>query len=96
MLPEKGYIVPRYYRFFHSSPYQKHIVQIIIMQFDDLLKIVKGTFIIFVNIIAAGPKPKQRHENSYKFPSDRNRTSYLESMCNGIVKYASFRSNLRI
>ena len=33
-----------------------------------LRKIVIDTFDKFVNIRGAGPKPKQRQRNSYKFP----------------------------
>ena len=56
----------------------------------DNLKITNGPLITAVNIPGAGRKPKQEDENSYRFLSHNTRTSFLESMCNGTLKYASF------
>ena len=55
-----------------------------------------GTFNNFVDILGAGPKPKHRHRNSYKFPAQRNRTNFRESLCRGTLKYASFKSTLQM
>ena len=41
-------------------------------------KIAIGIFNNFVKIRGAGPKPKHRHRNSYKFPEQRNRTYFPE------------------
>ena len=50
-----------------------------------------GTFDNFVNVVGTDPKPNQRHRNSYKFPAQKNRTNFCESLCRGTLKYASFR-----
>ena len=60
------------------------------------LKAEIGTFNNFVNIVEAGAKPKHRHRNPYKFPAQRNRTKFCESLCRGTLKYASFKSILHM
>ena len=47
------------------------------------------TFNNFVNTLEAGPKPEDRHWNSYKSTSQRHRTNFRESLCRGTLKYAS-------
>ena len=65
-LQKKEYTVACYYRFFHGSSYQKHIVQINHNGNDSLLKIAKCTFIIFDNNLGARLTLKQRHRSSYR------------------------------
>ena len=60
------------------------------------LKTEIGTFNNFVNIRGAGPNPKHRYRNSCKFSAQRNRTAFRESLCTGMLKYASFRSILHM
>ena len=61
-----------------------------------LRKIVIRTFKNVVNIRDAGPKPKQRQRNSYKFSDQRKRTNCLESFSKETEKYASFKSTLHM
>ena len=60
------------------------------------LKAEIGIFNIFLNIAGAGARPKHRHRNPYKFPAQRNRTKFRESLCRGRLKYSSFRSILHM
>ena len=46
-------------------------------------KIATGIFNNFVKICGAGPKPKHRHRNSYKFPDQRNQMYFLKIFCKG-------------
>ena len=46
-------------------------------------KIAIGIFSNYVKIRGAGPKPKHRHRNLYKFPDQGNRTYFLEFFCKG-------------
>ena len=60
------------------------------------LKTDVGTFNNFVDILGAGSKPKHRPRSSHKFPAQRNRSNFRESLCRGKLKYASFRPTLHM